>query len=251
MSDKVKADKAEFVAAFEYGDVENTWWNFVEYQRRLYTITWTGTLTVRPGTMDFEMKLPDLKHFPKVEEGVGVELTAISTEMQSLLATTDHVMYGADFCIRSPIGTIDEVVKIALPKKGARARLQSEWAMLFLMSKLQLPVPRVRGEPYADKDGVFAFRMERLKEWSGTDKDQRKKDICRLKDLFHEHGICHNDLHRSNIMKREDGEAVLIDFGWTGLLGTTIPDHQQRYDMSSTFDFTIDETYVSNPNLFP
>lgn len=75
------------------------------------------------------------------------------------------------------------------------------------------------------------------------------KKLREAVDLFHAHGLYHNDLSTRNIMVREDGEPSIIDFG-AGYHGFEGQPNQQMYeenlkDLEKTLNWL--RKYLDNP----
>lgn len=170
------------------------------------------------------MQYPDLSRFPDVDDTI-VDLPIMSPAMARMWRESTFVDYGTDSCIRCTHNGLYHIVKFAHPNKAARARLQYEFYILGKIAQSSIPTPKFNPEPLIDEGGLYAYRMEGLDKFSAPELKYHSKDIESLLDRIHEQGFSHGDLTPSNIMRNEEGRAVLIDFSLSGFIGTSIPDH--------------------------
>jgi serine/threonine protein kinase len=138
--------------------------------------------------------------------------------------------YGSDACVRleGEGGSEHPLIKLAHPGTERRERIQHEFEVMQRLSHLGF-VARIDTEPLRDYKGVFGFRLERLVKVDRQDTSARKGEIVTMLHQLHQAGYCHGDIHFCNIMKRSDGELVLIDFAYAGALGEAVPDRVPEY----------------------
>jgi hypothetical protein len=138
--------------------------------------------------------------------------------------------YGSNACARLERNSksAHPVIKLAHPRAYRRERIQHEFEMMQRLSHLSF-VARIDPEPLRDGEGIFGFRLERLGKVEKQETTARKEEIKGLLDQLHQAGYCYGDIHFCNIMKRSDGELVLIDFSCAGALGEAVPDHVSKH----------------------
>jgi hypothetical protein len=138
--------------------------------------------------------------------------------------------YGSDACVRlqGESERANPVIKLAHPGTERRERIQHEFEVMQRLSHLRF-VARIDSEPLRDHKGIFGFRLERLEKVEKEETGARKGEIETMLHQLHQAGYCHGDIHFCNIMKRSDGELVLIDFSYAGALGEAVPDHVPEY----------------------
>jgi serine/threonine protein kinase len=136
--------------------------------------------------------------------------------------------YGSDACVRLEGDTEFPVIKFAHPKLEHRQRIQDEFEVMRILSHLKF-VAKTSPEPLTDEEGILGFRLELLDKVEMEEATARKDETMTLLAELHRAGYCHGDLQFRNVMKRKDGELVLIDFGYAGALGRAVPDHVPRY----------------------
>jgi serine/threonine protein kinase len=136
--------------------------------------------------------------------------------------------YGSDACVRLEGASEFPVIKLAHPKLEHRLRIHDEFEVMRKLSHLSF-VAKTSSEPLTDEEGILGFRLEFLEKVSMEEATARKEEILTLLAELHRAGYCHGDPQFRNVMKRKDGELVLIDFGYAGALGEEVPDHVPRY----------------------
>jgi len=181
---------------------------FVEANNQLCEVEWQG----------------DSKH-PNFN-GLPLRRVELSSEMKSTWSRTRHLAYGANAFVR----TFDEgpfpVVKIAQPSAQSRLYIRHEWA--FLQRVRHLPnVVKFHPEPLVDGEGIYGFRMEKLSKIDFQNLAARYEEVREAMRNLHSHGFCHGDLNPSNVMVNEEGEVVLIDFAFAGVIGERLPGYAQ------------------------
>jgi serine/threonine protein kinase len=136
--------------------------------------------------------------------------------------------YGSDACVRLEGDSEFPIIKLAHPKPEHRLRIQDEFRVMRKLSHLSF-VAKISSEPLTDEEGILGFRLELLDKVEDEEATARKEEILTLLAELHRAGYCHGDLQFRNVMKRKDGDLVLIDFGYAGALGEAVPGHVPRY----------------------
>jgi len=135
--------------------------------------------------------------------------------------------------------------------------MKHEFEILGQMSKYDLPIPKFSPEPLIDADGLYGYRMEALERTTTSKWGSYAPEIKLLVERMHQQGFAHGDLLPNNAMKNQQGDLVLIDFTFSGVLGTAIPDHIPREVFhSDVFHAQADEDmlrlfYVGTPTTPP
>jgi len=73
-----------------------------------------------------------------------------------------------------------------------------------------------------ESDETVGFRLEMLTFLPVSEVMQRSAEVRSAVRSLHEAGFCHGDLTPSNVMQRDDGGIVLIDFGYAGETGKEV-----------------------------
>lgn len=203
-------------------------WIYVEYASNVYHVTWDGCT----------LNLDDFPH----SEDYEVDLVELSHEICSTLLKSSLLDYGADSFIREDSSHPLPIIKISHPNRIARARLSYEFRILQRISELGIPVPRFANEPLLDSDGIYGYRMERLRKLDYANLEHYRSDVEQLLQRMHREGMAHGDLHPGNIMQNENGELVFIDLSCAGKSGDTVPTfiRPEAYE-GDQFDIAADE----------
>jgi hypothetical protein len=106
-------------------------------------------------------------------------------------------------------------------------------------------VAKVAGEPLADKDGIFGFRLERLYRVELEEFQARLQEVESLLDSLHDAGYCHGNCSFTNIMQNREGKLVLIDMSFSGPLGSDVPEWFPKYmNLGSRYAADIDREII-------
>jgi len=177
-------------------------------------------------------------HNPELD--ITIKDLQLSESFQTLWKESTPLGYGSDACIRLTDHVSHPVIKLAHPKAECRQRLRREFEVMRCLTHLPV-VAQIYPEPLTDEDGIFGFRTERLHRLEKEDTSARKEDIKAMLDKVHQAGYCHGDVHFCNIMERQGGELVLIDFAYAGRLGDAVPDDvPKRMYRSRTYGVEVD-----------
>ncbi|KAM0717011.1 hypothetical protein Q7P37_006863 [Cladosporium fusiforme] len=193
---------------------------YVETGRELWEASWPHKPGDRRAYPDFKNLLPSSE--------ITLNALELSNEIVNIYKTSQLLGFGSDACVRLDGDAAHPVIKIAHPTAENRKRIKHEFGLMARLCNLDF-VANTSDEPLMDENGVFGFRMEHLEGIAFDDLMTRRSDIETLLGKLHGAGFCHGDFSFSNIMQRKDGTLVLIDFGFAGLLGDTIPDDFPRY----------------------
>jgi hypothetical protein len=172
--------------------------------------------------------------FPLNLSNTAPEIDVVIRELQfsdavsSLWQTSTLVGYGKDACVRLEGDSVFPIIKLAHPKNECRQRLRDEFEMMRRLSHLSF-VAKISPEPLMDAEGIFGFRLELLDQVEKEETTMRKEEIKIILVELHQVGYCHGDVQFRNVMKRKNGDLVLIDFAYAGALGEPVPDHVPRY----------------------
>lgn len=154
-----------------------------------------------------------------------VNAVSVSCAMAETWAESTLVDYGADACIRCTHADDLPMIKIALPDKTARLRLRYEFDITRQLADGSLPVAKVGTDPLIDGDGMYGYRLEALRKITACELNRYSEKTRAAISYFHTEGFSHGDLSPSNVMRNYKDDVVLIDCGFSGLIGTEIPDH--------------------------
>jgi aminoglycoside phosphotransferase len=223
--------EGRYVGMPEYDPDDDVFFIFLEYQHRMFRVQLLSDLVC-----------PALTDLPNLPAGYKLEEVDVTTEMSEVLrswtvltsgsvhflchghGTSNLKLNSSDATIRVSESEPDHILKCALPSFRSRARVAYEYRMLKEIEQHPVPLPVVRtiSDALEDKDGVFAFRLERLQEWnSSTDPARAIRDVT---EKLHGQGFCHNDLRVPNLMRNENF-PILIDFDRAGPVGGRIPSY--------------------------
>jgi hypothetical protein len=152
----------------------------------------------------------------------------LSTEIMTIWKGSRHMpwAFGSHASVRSEGVDSKFVVKIAHPNDKCRRLVEREFNIMRDLSNLDA-VAKVAGEPLADKDGIFGFRLERLGRVELKEFPARLQEVESLLDSLHDTGYCHGDCSFSNIMQNREGKLVLIDMSLSGPLESDVPEEFQ------------------------
>ncbi|GAB7342129.1 hypothetical protein MBLNU457_g0395t2 [Dothideomycetes sp. NU457] len=105
-----------------------------------------------------------------------------------------------------------------------------------------MPIPDIGLKPITEDGKVVAFGLERLVA-PGFDKIfERTQEVRSAVSHLHLAGFVHGDLTPSNVMLRENGDVVLIDFGYSGRHGHALPPYIPEWTYNGpVFDYQADE----------
>ncbi|KAI1191211.1 hypothetical protein F5B17DRAFT_350985 [Nemania serpens] len=186
----------------------------VEYDHKPYSITWNGVGSY-----------PDLTKFPAPND-VVVSPVSQSPEMAAIWRDSDLVDFGSFASIRRTKNTghdIFPILKLSHPDQQSIELIQYEFNMLAYSSTLGLPVPEFDPHPVMNGTVTCGYRMKELFKMEASEFHSRSEDIKNALRRFHSAGICHGDISRSNIMKDDRQNIVLIDCSFAGHIGSPTP----------------------------
>jgi hypothetical protein len=190
----------------------------VEHRHEPFSITW-------PGSPEY----PDLTKFPLVE---NVDIFAVRQSPQMATVWRDSVLvdYGSHASIRAAKHSRFPLLKLAHPQDEQSLELvQHEFSLLAGLASLDLPVVKVDQQPIIDNGAVCGYRMERLSRLDLAEFFARERDIRDALVRLHAAGFSHGDVSPNNIMKDDDGQIVLIDFGFARRIGDAVPPFIPRW----------------------
>ncbi|KAK0806638.1 hypothetical protein LTR75_002526 [Friedmanniomyces endolithicus] len=205
---------------------------YVDANNQLWEVFWTGSSSY-----------PD---FAELE----LHRVLLSDEMSATWSRSKPLDFGASAVIRILAEDAFPVVKLA-PNAEARRLLQHEFAVLRELSG-QPGIVTVDPEPLVDKEGIYGYRMEYLTKIDFMNLGPLHSEVRRVTHALHRRGYCHGDLSPSNVMLDEDGEVVLIDLSFAGIIGEEVPSYIPRWAHNNgTFckevdESTLDEFFLSS-----
>lgn len=211
----------------------------VDFQHKEFRVCWTGSW----------LKPPSLDEFPSLAEQTGatVEQISHSSAVDAIWSRSRAIAHGANSHIRLLADSLDDfpICKVAIDNRQ-RQMIADEFSLL---RHLATRVPKARvvrtlSEPLQDEDGIFGFRMTRLKPITHDEVSGYYNDILEVLRHVHDAGVVHYDISWTNMMLDQDGQVILIDFGHAGLSGADIPLHKRR---KSTRD--IHQKYLASYDL--
>jgi hypothetical protein len=168
----------------------------------------------------------------------------LTTEMSTIWKCSRPLAFGGHASVRFEDVDRYPVVKIAHPSDKCRRLVEREYNVMRDLSDLDA-VAQVAGEPLADQDGVFGFRLELLHRVELEELQMRFQEVERLLDALHDAGYCHGDCSFSNIMQNQDGKLILIDLAFAGPLGSDIPEEFPKHLFSgSRYTANIDRERI-------
>ncbi|KAK0336106.1 hypothetical protein LTR02_004525 [Friedmanniomyces endolithicus] len=182
---------------------------YVDANNQLWEVFWTGSSSY-----------PD---FAELE----LHRVLLSDEMSATWSRSKPLDFGASAVIRILAEDAFPVVKLA-PNAEARRLLQHEFAVLRELSG-QPGIVTVDPEPLVDKEGIYGYRMEYLTKIDFMNLGPLHSEVRRVTHALHRRGYCHGDLSPSNVMLDEDGEVVLIDLSFAGIIGEEVPSYIPRW----------------------
>lgn len=171
---------------------------------------------------------PAFPDFNDLELDIVIRDVLVSESVLDLWKDSKLLGYGSDACIRLTDTGSHPVIKLAHPQAECRQRIEHEFAIMRQLAHLDV-VAKVYPEPLIDENGIVGFQLERLHRVSKDETTARKEEIKEMLTKLHEAGYCHGDIHFCNIMQRQNGELVLIDFSYAGRLGEAVPEPVPKY----------------------
>ncbi|KAI8665328.1 EKC/KEOPS complex subunit BUD32 [Fusarium sp. Ph1] len=181
----------------------------VDFQHKEFRVCWTGSW----------LKPPNLDEFPSLAEQTGATIEQIlhSSAVDAIWSRSRAIAHGANSHIRLLADSLDDfpICKVAIDNR----------------QRQMIPKARVvqtSAEPLQDEDGIFGFRMMKLKPITHDEVSGYYHDILEVLRHVHDAGVVHYDLSWTNIMLDQDGQVTLIDFGHAGLSEADIPLHKRR-----------------------
>ncbi|KAF2089771.1 hypothetical protein K490DRAFT_71520 [Saccharata proteae CBS 121410] len=182
----------------------------VEYKRKLYLVTWSGTLSY-----------PDLSSFPNIQHAT-VSPVQQSPKMVALWKCSTTLAYGAH-----GLSNFFPILKLSHPDEESMELMNHEFKMLHILADLPLsvriPVPRVSDQPVIDQDRICGYQMEELYSVGHNELRERSSEIDGALTVLHKAGFSHGDISQGNIMVDSHNRIVLTDFSYSGQLGAEIP----------------------------
>jgi Choline/ethanolamine kinase len=92
------------------------------------------------------------------------------------------------------------------------------------LTKLGLPVVEFdQHRPILDDGVICGYRMKKFFKLDLSELRSRTNDIRHTLNQLHSTGFYHGDFSPNNIMKDESGSIILIDFSFSGRLGSVVP----------------------------
>lgn len=184
----------------------------VDYDYRPFTITWHGS-----------PEYPDLRNFPLMKD-VDISSVHQSPEMAAVWKGSELIDYGSYASIRITEHDPFPVLKLAHSDELCIKLIQREFEVLTELTELGLPVVKMDQQPILDNGVTCGYRMEKLSKLEPSELHSRSDEIKRTLDQFHSAGFCHGDFTPSNIMKDKNNSITLIDFSFSGQVGSAVPE---------------------------
>ncbi|OAA61413.1 Protein kinase-like domain protein [Cordyceps fumosorosea ARSEF 2679] len=132
--------------------------------------------------------------------------------------------YGSHGSIRATDDATFPILKLAHPNDALSLQLiEREFHILVDLRKLGVPVVDFDQNPITCDGILYGYRMKELTKLEPGELYTRRKDARDALSLLHRAGYCHGDFHPSNMMKADDGRLILIDFGFSGRIGSPVP----------------------------
>lgn len=181
----------------------------VEYSKKVYTITWSGS-------SDY----PDVTEFPNDAEYKCDEIM-FQPAKQNVWSSSQLVDFGADAVLSCSHKGPFPIIKLAHPGNEFRLRIQHEFDIMQAMATVTpaLTVPKIDQTPLSDEQGIFGYRLQHLIKLEQGELGRRLSDVKHAIECLHGAGFSHGDMNQSNVMKDNQGNIVLIDFGCAGKIG--------------------------------
>lgn len=182
----------------------------VDYNRTEYTIQWSGA-----------WQPPCLLAFPNIQD-LTIQEAYQSDAKRRCWQHSAMLDYGSYPYVR----IIDKasrypILKIAHYGDANRHFISREFEMLKLLKSR--PVVRVQEEPVSDENGLFGFHMQNLCKINRIELAERLDELKDAIERVHETGIAINDVSISNVMLDAQDNITLIDLGFAGRIGETVP----------------------------
>lgn len=146
-----------------------------------------------------------------------------SYEIAAIWKNSTILDYGSYASIRITEHYRFPILKLAHSDDLSIKLIQHEFDILIELAKLGLPVVEIDQQPILDNGIICGYRMKKLFKLESSDLQSRADDIKQILDRLYAAGFSHGDFSPSNIMMDEGDHLKLIDFGFTGRIGSAVP----------------------------
>ncbi|PFH56414.1 hypothetical protein XA68_16546 [Ophiocordyceps unilateralis] len=188
----------------------------VDYDSDLFSVRWSGS-----------PQYPDLVGFPYLDSNAAGKISPLSLtpELDRIWKASKLHDHGAHASIRTTNGNnAFPILKLAHPDDSLSIKLiEREFNVLAELKKLELPVVDFDQQPITCDGVIYGYRMKRLTKLEPGEIHTRWKDVMGVFSLLHHAGFCHGDFNPSNIMKADNDRLIIIDFSFSGRIGSPVP----------------------------
>lgn len=186
----------------------------VDYNSDLFSVSWSGS-----------PQYPDLTSFPFLDSNVAkIAPLSLTPELDRIWKGSKHHDYGAHASIRTTNGNAFPIIKLAHPDDDISIKLiEREFNVLTELKKLELPVVDFDEQPITCDGAIYGYRMKTLTKLEPGEMHTRWEDVKGVFSLLHHAGFCHGDFNPSNIMKADNDRLIIIDFSFSGRIGSPVP----------------------------
>ncbi|EGX87745.1 Protein kinase-like domain [Cordyceps militaris CM01] len=149
---------------------------------------------------------------------------SLTPELDRIWKGSKHHDYGAHASIRTTNGNAFPIIKLAHPDDDISIKLiEREFNVLTELKKLELPVVDFDEQPITCDGAIYGYRMKTLTKLEPGEMHTRWEDVKGVFSLLHHAGFCHGDFNPSNIMKADNDRLIIIDFSFSGRIGSPVP----------------------------
>ncbi len=191
----------------------------VEYDSTPFSVRWSGPV-----------EYPDFTSFaPGRNDNFEAARIALGPEMRLIWRRSGLVDYGTHASIRISDDDDFPITKLAHPEDKLSLQLIGhEFNVLCTIKGAGYRTVDFDPVPVICDGAIHGYRMKKLVKLDCYELGLRWEEFEEAVQQLHDIGVCHGDLHPSNVMKDDNNELVLIDLSFAGRVGSPVPSFMPR-----------------------